>query len=612
VRNDLTAGKGRPFWIFSTYGPIKGLPASLLDGNEYSSEELRVRFYELKAAGNEEQANQEAVNLWTKAEQAMADVANNAEKIVEFMEAAEKKHPNHFDLLEMDGKKTRDQVTKGAESGSSFGSSGSAGFGQPGGFGQSSGTGSAFGQSTSLFGQPSSSSSGFGQPTQPSAFGQGAFGKPSTPAFGQPSSAFGQPAFGQPSQSNATFGKTPIASSGFGVPSFGQPAASSGFGAPTFGRPAVSSGFGAPSFGQPAASSSFGTSTFGQPSALAGSSAFGTRPASGGFGQTSQPTSSFGQSAPFGQPSNRPPAFGQPSTAFSQQSLPGSGFGFGGQPAPSASGFGQTSEPTSTFGQPSQPTSGFGQPSQPSVFGQPSQPSSFGQPVAGFGQLSNSSQAFSTPSAPSGGFGRPTSPEQNNPFGTKSTTATSGFGQPSQAVATNAATPFGQLTSTATTISNAFERRLSTSTNVGSSVGTAGLPGPSPNTSTTPHPLTDKPPAVVHYTQTIPSSASPTGDPITKNLTSFKGRRVQYINDVPCYERPDRRGWERIWYADRSASQDILHLNKENKVADLVAEDSKYTEDVLEGFRYLFENGRFMLGKVPLEPPKREWCIYDF
>lgn len=92
----------------------------------------------------------------------------------------------------------------------------------------------------------------------------------------------------------------------------------------------------------------------------------------------------------------------------------------------------------------------------------------------------------------------------------------------------------------------------------------------------------------------------------------YRGRPVRYINDSPCYERPDGKGWERIWFPQDGQTPDVIYLGREDKIGDLVAEQERYTEEVIQQFAFLFEMGKFKDGKMPTVPPKREWCLYDF
>jgi len=596
VRTDLSSDKGRPKWILSSYGPGRDPPASILEDNEYSPEELRVRFYEFASQGMEAEADQEAIALWNKADQDMKQIVNKVEDVSRFMEDADKKHPNRYDMLSMDGSKTRDDFIKGLSNTTSSGGFGQSSTpnpfaktsatsfgqpGQPGGFGSSSPLSkTAFGQGGleggGGFGQ--SAGGGFGQAASAGTFG--------TPAFGSP--GFGQPGHGQGSQSTASFGQPSQPASTFGQPS--QPTT-------TFGQQTQPpSGFGQPAFG----ASGFGANAPKNPFAPASaSSGFGQ--ASSGFGQSSQPT------APFGQPSQTPTTFGQPnqpSTTFGQPSQPTSGFGQ--SPGFGNAGFGQSN---ATFGQPSQPQPGFGQAAQPaaSPFSQiASTPSGFGQAsqpkASGFGQPSfgtSSTPSFGQPSAPTNPFGaRPaeeqpkdenmetTSPATSrpasraNPFEAPSAP---GFAQPS-------AQPPAQLASAA--------------------AQPVAVAKPIVNTSSTTHPLIGRPPHATHYTQSLP--LQPTQKNASGQVSSYRGQRVQYFEGTPCYNRPDGKGWEKIWFPDAGATPEVVALNKEDKMDDTQGKADEYTDEIKEQYRYLFEEGRFKDGKIPLVPPMREWNVYDF
>ncbi|KAJ5306144.1 hypothetical protein PENANT_c024G04822 [Penicillium antarcticum] len=370
IKLDLTAGKNRPLWIFSSYSPQQHVPRQLFGGpgREQSPEELRARHYELAAAGNIDQAVQESQAMWAESMKQMDVALGDLNGAVKFIIDGKNEHPNRLDIVE--GKTGPNaNLAPGA-----LGNAPSA-FGQPSIVGQSSGFGqpSTLGQSSG-FGQPSTlgQSSGFGQPStlgQSSGFGQSStLGQSS--GFGQPSALGQSSGFGQPS----ALGQ----SSGFGQPStLGQ---STGFGqSSTLGQ---SSGFGQPS--------NLGGSGFGQPSTLGGQSGFG-KP---GFGQPAAPAAPA--SNPFGAPATSSSPFSQISN---NQAAPG---GFG-QPAPTnaPSPFAQTASQ-----QPAAPASGG--------FGQP-------QPTSGFPP---SQPAASNP------FGVPSQPAASNPFGTPSQPAASPFNQP--------------------------------------------------------------------------------------------------------------------------------------------------------------------------------------
>ncbi|KIW15045.1 hypothetical protein PV08_07832 [Exophiala spinifera] len=567
VRTDLSPDKARPKWILSSYGPSADCPASLLESNEYSPEEVRVRFYEHATLGKQAEADQEAIALWNKAEQDMKQIVNNAEDVTKFMEDAAKKHPNRYDIVEKIGSNSRDDGNKPASNTS---------------------IGSPFGQNSSAnpFSKPAATS--FGTPSQP-----GGFGSPSTfgkPAFGQTGFGNSGGGFGQPS-STASFGKPTFGSSGFGQPAFGQAAQASSplsqpsqptgsFGQPsqpssTFAQPSQPSGFGQPAFG----SSGFGANASKNP--------FAPASASGGFGQSS---TAFGQAsqpaAAFGQPS-------QPSGAFGQTSQQSSGFG-------QASSFGKPAfgQAATAFGQPSQSTSGFGQTTQSS-----SSPSPFSQPA-------NTSSSFGQPSQPTAsGFGQPS-------FGT---TTTSSFGQPSAP-----ANPFGakaaeervkdenmETTSSAGTMPVSRANPFATpSTQPPVPVPASAPVKPIVNTSSTAHPLIGRPPHATHYTQSLPPQ--PPQKNGSNQLSTYRGQRVEYFNGTPCYNRPDGKGWEKIWFPDAGATADVVVLNLENRKYDTQGKDDEYTNEIQEQYKYLFEEGRFKDGQIPLVPPMREWDVYDF
>ncbi|KAJ6133180.1 hypothetical protein N7471_008395 [Penicillium samsonianum] len=360
IKTDLTAGQGRPEWIFSAYAPHRDVARQLFGGahRERSMEEMRLRHYELAASGNLNQAVQEASALWQECVQQMEISLNDLNGAVKYVVDGRNEHPNRLDIIEGKTQPSMDQA--------------SAPFGQPPPFGQQNAAPApnagpapgAFGAPSSTFGQSSGlgQAVGFGRasaPAQPAGMGQ-------STAFGQ-TSALGGSGFGQTSTlgGQSAFNKTP-----FGQPALSQP----GVNPSPFGKPSVPGG--AAPFGAPSAASPFTQIAQNQPAA-------------GGFGQSAgQPTPSpFGQNAaqpgpsPFGQAAANPSPFGQPSAPVG------------------AAPFGQPSAPVgaSPFGQPSAPAGAapFGQPSAPAgaaPFGAPSTASPFtqvpqNQPAAGgFGQ----------------------------------------------------------------------------------------------------------------------------------------------------------------------------------------------------------------------------------
>ncbi|KAJ5572905.1 hypothetical protein N7450_009889 [Penicillium hetheringtonii] len=271
IKLDLTAGKGRPEWIFSSYSPARDVPRQLFGGpqREQSMEEMRLRHYEAVAAGNMNQAVQEAEALWGESVKQMDAALNDLNGAVNYIVGGANEHPNRLDIVEG---KTGPDTNQGSQ-------------------------GSAFGQPAA----PAQPTNAFGQPSQPSAFGQPAFGSGS--AFGQPSSLGGQSGFGKPAFGQSGFSQSGNSAPAFGQTAFGQPsapAAAAPFGAPSAASPftQVGQNQSAGGFGQPSGQQSQAAAPFGQPS----------QPQASPFSQTS----AAAPAAPFGQPSQpNPSPFGQ-------------------------------------------------------------------------------------------------------------------------------------------------------------------------------------------------------------------------------------------------------------------------------------------------------------
>lgn len=347
IVSDVTAGKNRPEWIFSAYGPGRDAPIQLLGGpeREQSFEEMRLRHYMAAAAGNPQQAVNEALQVYQQIEQQLETIRKDPDGAIRFVVAAKNEHPNRIDIC----RQGMGQAAQPAASG--FGNQQPAqpasGFGQPG----VPGAPSAFGQHT----MPGASA------VAPSAFGQPAFGQTSAPTpFGQPSTLGAQSsAFGQPSTlgtGGTAFGQTSAPGAGgtaFGQSAFGQPAGlgatPSPFGQPQpqqqqQQQPAQASGFGQPTqpsgFGAPTQATQFRPNfcTFGKPATAspAAATGFGSAPAqpATGFGQPSQPQA---QAAPASN------IFGQPSQAPQQATT-----GFGAPAPQAAQPFGAPAAPTTT------------------------------------------------------------------------------------------------------------------------------------------------------------------------------------------------------------------------------------------------------------------------
>ncbi|CZT01741.1 hypothetical protein WAI453_006773 [Rhynchosporium graminicola] len=492
---DLTSEK--PQWILSAYGPGRQAPAQLFGGpmREHSFEEMRLLHYIAVAAGNPQQAVQEAEKLWHVSEQQIQTAVSNIDGAVNYIINAEKEHPNRLDIVR-----------------AGHPASGS----QP----------NPFNNQSSSFQQPSASAQNpFGGPSQP-APAAAAFGVPTAPAFGAPSALGG--AFGQPS----ALGQKPNPFGG----------ANAAFGAPTqLGA--------AGAFGQPSA--------LGQKSNPFGASAASSQaPAAAPFSSFAGSANAFGQNSAFGAPS-------QPATSNSF-GAPSNGFA-----APS-----QTAQPN-PFAQP------FNANSNTNPFGGPSNTQLNPVGAPGFGEPSPARNPFGAPTQPSqvpkNAFGAPTAP-QVNPFGGAPTTpaALNPFGQSSNP--TQTANPFGPPAAVGD--GNPFSKQPQSQVQLTQN-------GHGPNVQ-----LNAKHPPLTSY-----SSKDNTG-----RLTMFKNKRVIYNKDnEPGFTNQDGI-WERIWFPDGPPI-----FNKDTQV-----EESMYDEKVKNEYLFAKQTGSFEGGKMPLLPPKREWCHWDF
>ncbi|PBP19186.1 CCCH zinc finger domain protein [Diplocarpon rosae] len=408
-----------------------------------------------------------------------------------------------------------------------------------------------------------------------------------------------------------TFGAAnpqPLAGSPFGAPS-----------APTFGGPTSSGGaFGQPSvLGQKPSTFGGGNSAFGAPTQLGSRGVFGQSAALGQnpnpFGAPSSssaaPFSNFaGSPSPFGQKKPDTIPFGQPAT-----STP-----FGAPPQTATlNPFGVSSQPVSQapFGAPAQPTTSnpFGtssQPTQPNPFGRPSDLISSPNPFDGNPTQPNplggtTAAAFGVPSPVKNAFGVSiqSQPPQgvSNPFGgTSSSPQPNIFGAPTSAPA--AFNPFAQPISNSSANANSLGNSISRANGTASDVPQPLRQHAANQTSGNvqmgaPHP-------------TIETYSTKDASGILK---TFKGKQVTYraaepatgdrpakIGD-PGYTGPDGK-WERIWFPDGAPI-----FNKDTAV-----ENTLYDEKIEAAYRYAKQTGTFQGGKMPLLPPKREWCSWDF
>ena len=84
-------------------------------------------------------------------------------------------------------------------------------------------------------------------------------------------------------------------------------------------------------------------------------------------------------------------------------------------------------------------------------------------------------------------------------------------------------------------------------------------------------------------------------------LTTWKGKPVDYIDDVPCIKSPDG-GYEKVLFPNGPPPL--------TKSAELP--DEQYDEGTKESYRFMRTKGVFKDGIMPNLPPKRIWCKWDF
>jgi nucleoporin NUP42 len=243
--------------------------------------------------------------------------------------------------------------------------------------------------------------------------------------------------------------------------------------------------------------------------------------------------------------------------------------------ANTANAFSQGTTPATTnvFGAPSQPTTSapFGatpQPAPTNIFGQPSgqAPNAFGGASAapfGVPPLATNNPFAPAPSAPPAQpqipFGA--TPSAPNPFTTP---------QPSHTVPN----PFG----------------IPLANNPNSNPLSAAPPGPTQpgingNTGTTGHPPLNS------Y-----SSRNQSGQ-----LTMFKGKRVVYQKDEPGIRNMEG-SWSKIWFPEGAPP-----FYKDTEM-----DESAYDDNTKAAYMQMRNTGSFPGGVMPMLPPMREWCTWDF
>ncbi|GJN82643.1 hypothetical protein PLIIFM63780_006186 [Purpureocillium lilacinum] len=492
IEKDLTLEK--PQWILSAYGPGRDAPDQLFGGypREQSFEELRLHYLAGKASGNEQQALNEAQQLYQNAQQQMETALRDVQGAARFIVERESQHPNRHDVCR--------EGTQGAP------------FGEFEVAKRARQMGAAPAQANPFSTGAGNTPSAFGAPSQPAG---GAFGQPS--ALGQKPNPFGTPAFGQPAQPAAAFGQPSQPASAFGQPSQ-QSSSSSPFGQAAQG--------GASAFGQAAQPAS----AFGQASALgAKPNPFGA-PA---FGQPAQPStqgSAFGQTGQLGQNPN--PFGSNANTNAAPGSSPFGTMGAGaGDKAPATSPFGaQTSGPANAAPNPfssaapnqnaTSPFAQAGGQTGASPFGQASTPA-----ANPFG-AANQQQQQQQPAA-NNPFGQPSQPQIN---GTLGQAASNPFAQNAPQSAQGAPNPFGQQQQPAAA-SRPSPFGAAPQQEQKPAAGAAPAGNPYPPGSAKQHPPIE----------------SYTARAMDGSLSAFKGKPVSYKDGQPGLRAFDGT-WTRIWF----------------------------------------------------------------
>jgi nucleoporin NUP42 len=316
-------------------------------------------------------------------------------------------------------------------------------------------------------------------------------------------------------------------------------------------QPAIGTGFGQPSsLGQRV--NPFGASNVGGQTGASGSNAF----------LAPGPSSSAGN--PFGAPSQAPRSAVPASNPFGAPSQPAASNPFGGAaPAPAPNPFG------------SQPTPA----AAPNPFGAIVQPANSNPFSAAPSSVSLSPIGAPTPPVISIPQGAPSAPVAMNPFGAPSPASANPFGASSQPPATSASrfgqppvpyqqNPFG---APKPQTSNGFTQGAS------AAPATTGAQVPSPYAPT----AESQHPSIDNY-----SSRDGNG-----RLTMFKGKAVVYNNGV-----------EKIWFPNGAPPY--------YKATE--ADDELYDEATKASYFHMRETGTFPNGEIPLVPPKREFCLWDF
>ncbi|TAQ85841.1 hypothetical protein B7494_g5844 [Chlorociboria aeruginascens] len=353
------------------------------------------------------------------------------------------------------------------------------------------------------------------------------------------------------------------------------------------------------------------------PAAPVTSNPFSTlnQPVTSAFGTTSlaAPTGVFGQTPnPFGPPSQlgvgggfgRPSALGQKPNAFG---APSGGL---------ASGMNNTPAPFSTFASNANPFAQQPQTStapNPNPFGAPLQGPIALNPLGTFGQPSvpdpNPIRSQNPPTQ-ANTFGRPSGNPASMPFGAPSPISKTPFGAP------NTQAPVQNPFRAPSTQPNPFGAPPPANPNVfvvpppNSTANPLGNSSAPNATNINPFSRPSQPLHTVNGTSgnlafTSSSDNPPLHTYITKGpnglLVMFKGMPVRYKDDVPGILSRDG-SWEKIWFPEGPPPPND----------EVSMDDSVYDDETKAVYMNSKQTGSFQGGIMPMLPPKREWCRFDF
>ena len=173
-----------PLWILSSYSPTPDTPRQLFGGihREQSYEELRLRHYQLAAAGQEQLAVREATEFYDSAKQQIQAALRDLNGAISYIIDGRNEHPNRIDICRESTRGRSHQPSTGVSNqilaslqGSTFGQASQ--FGQASAFGQQS----TFGKPQNPFAATSSSQTPFGKTSQLGANRASAFMQPKNP-----------------------------------------------------------------------------------------------------------------------------------------------------------------------------------------------------------------------------------------------------------------------------------------------------------------------------------------------------------------------------------------------------------------------------------------------